>query len=149
MSGIIHQWRLLVPGFLLKNCLTTDSMLFFVMDLFRFLISSGFNVGMLSVGVCEAYTSGKLQGHPERTPILQERDLKRGHRAWSWQSQGPEPELPGSKTPFILLPSPHPAPGALGGPPGTPSPAMDNNYTLKYLPLIVLIEGRGEGDDRG
>lgn len=31
--------------------------------------------------VCEAYTSGKLQGHPERTPILQERDLKRGHRA--------------------------------------------------------------------
>ena len=35
----------------MKNCLTTDSMLFFVMDLFRFLISSGFNVGMLSVGV--------------------------------------------------------------------------------------------------
>ena len=24
-----------------------------------------------------------------------------------------------------------------------------NNYTPKYLPLIVLIEGRGEGDDRG
>ena len=31
--------------------LTTDSVLFFVMDLFIFLISSGFNVGMLSVGV--------------------------------------------------------------------------------------------------
>lgn len=67
--------------------------------------------------VCEAYLSGKLQGHPEQIPILQETDLKRGHRAWSWQSQGPELGLPGSKTPFILLPSPHLAAGALGGPP--------------------------------
>ena len=25
----------------------------------------------------------------------------------------------------------------------------NNDYTLKYLPLIVLTEGRGEGDDRG
>ena len=23
------------------------------------------------------------------------------------------------------------------------------NYTLQYLPMRVLIEGRGEGDDRG
>ena len=26
---------------------------------------------------------------------------------------------------------------------------LNNDYTLKYLPLIVLTEGRGEGDDRG
>ena len=26
---------------------------------------------------------------------------------------------------------------------------MNTNYTRKYLPMRVLIEGRGEGDDRG
>ena len=26
---------------------------------------------------------------------------------------------------------------------------MNTNYTLQYLPMRVLIEGRGEGDDRG
>ena len=26
---------------------------------------------------------------------------------------------------------------------------MNTNYTLQYLPMRLLIEGRGEGDDRG
>ena len=34
-------------------------------------------------------------------------------------------------------------------PPPAPLQTLNNDYTLKYLPLIVLTEGRGEGDDRG